>query len=127
MEERKPATKEYLETPKITVEAGYSARLLVAPGTLYDPLFPIAGEGDDIWLNDDGGEENEAGGGIYLISRDGTVRALVAVGRIPPPTAIDRAPQSFAPYSGHIFALAQPQKGWPGATANHIILRLDPS
>jgi hypothetical protein len=122
-----PATTEYLEQPHVTVEAGFNARLLVAPGTLYDPLFPIAGAGDDVWLNDDGGEENEGGGGIYAITRDGTVTALVAVGKIPPPTAIDRAPQSFSPYAGQIFALAQPQKGWPGATANHIILRLDPS
>ena len=122
-----PPTSEYLAQPQITVEAGFSARLLVAPGTLYDPLFPIAGDGDDIWLNDDGGEENDGGGGIYSISRDGSARALVAVGRIPPPTAIDRAPRSFAPYAGQIFALAQPQKGWPGATANHIILRLDPN
>jgi len=124
--QRDPATTDYLAQPQITVEAGFNARLLVAPGTLYDPLFPIAGEGEDIWLNDDGGEEGEGGGGIYSISRDGSVRALVAVGRIPPPTAIDRAPQSFAPYSGQIFALTQPEKGWPGATANHIILRLDP-
>jgi hypothetical protein len=122
-----PATPEYLAQPQITVEAGFSARLLVPPGTLYDPLFPIAGEGNDVWLNDDGGEKNKGGGGIYSISGDGKVEALVAVGRIPPPTAIDRAPQSFAPYAGHIFALAQPQKGWSGATANHIILRLDPS
>jgi hypothetical protein len=125
--EKGPATTEYLDQPQISVEAGFSARLLVAPGTLYDPLFPIAGAGDDIWLNDDGGEENEGGGGIYSIARAGTVKALVEVGRIPPPTAIDRAPTSFPPYSGHIFALAQPQKGWAGATANHIILRLDPN
>src|SRR5947209_10008370 len=121
-----PATTEYLAQPHITVEAGFNARLLVPPGTLYDPLFPIAGDDDDIWLNDDGGEENDGGGGIYSISQDGSVRALVPVGQIPPPTAIDRAPQSFAPYSGQIFALAQPQKGWGGATANHIIIRLDP-
>src|SRR5216684_4643317 len=122
-----PPTTEYLAQPQITVEAGFSARLLVAPGTLYDPLFPISGDGDEIWLNDDGGEENEGGGGIYSVAPDGKVRALVAVGKIPPPTAIDRAPQSFAPYAGQIFALAQPMKGWPGATANHIILRLDPN
>ena len=59
-----PPTIEYLAQPQITVELGFTARLLVAPGTLYDPLFPIAGEADDIWLNDDGGEENEGGGGI---------------------------------------------------------------
>src|SRR5438132_6709135 len=125
--QKDPATTEYLRQPQITVEQGFNARLLVPPGTLYDPLFPIAGEGDDIWLNDDGGEDNDGGGGIYSISSAGNVRPLVAVGKIPPPTAIDRAPRSFAPYSGHIFALAQPQKGWPGATSNHITLRLDPN
>lgn len=129
MEEKKPATKKYLETPNITVEGGYSARLLVPPGTFYDPLFPIAGEGDDIWLNDDGGEEEagEGGGGVYCVDRDGKVTALVPVGKIPPPTAIDRAPSSFAPHRGQIFALAQPKKGWAGATENHIILRMDPT
>jgi hypothetical protein len=125
--QKSPPTTEYLAQPRIVTEAEFTARLLVPPGSLYDPLFPIAGEGDDIWLNDDGGEENDGGGGIYSVSRDGTVRALVAVGKIPPPTAIDRAPQSFAPYAGQIFALAQPKKGWAGATANHIILRLDPN
>ena len=128
MAEQQPATPAYLETPRITVEAGYHARLLVPPGTFYDPLFPIAGVGDDIWLNDDGGEEEagEGGGGIYCVDRDGKVTPLVPVGKIPPPTAIDRAPASFAPHSGQIFALAQRKKGWAGATQNHIILRLDP-
>jgi hypothetical protein len=123
--QKSPPTTEYLAQPQITVEKGYRARVLVPPGTLYDPLFPILGEGDDIWLNDDGGEDDEGGGGIYSIAPNGRVTALVAVGKIPPPTAIDRAPQSFSPYAGQVFALAQPQKGWPGATANHIILRLD--
>ena len=128
MAEQKPATKEYLATPKITVETGYNARLLVPPGTFYDPLFPIAGDGDDIWLNDDGGEEEEgeAGGGIYCVDRNGKVTPLVPIGKIPPPTAIDRAPASFAPHAGQIFALTQPQKGWAGATKNHLILRIDP-
>jgi hypothetical protein len=122
-----PATAEYLAPPLVTVEAGYNARVLVKPGSLYDPLFPIAGEGDEIWLNDDGGEDGEGGGGIYSITPDGTVVPLVKVGTIPPPTAIDRAGESFAPYSGQIFALAQPKTGWSGATTNHIILRIDPS
>lgn len=121
-----PPTADYLAQPRITVESGYQARLLVPPGTFYDPLFPIAGEGDDIWLNDDGGEEGEGGGGIYSVAPDGKVATLVAVGKIPPPTAIDRAPASFAPYAGQIFALAQPKKGWAGATENHVILRIDP-
>jgi hypothetical protein len=88
MAEQKPATSEYLETPRITVEAGYRARLLVPPGTFYDPLFPIAGASDDIWLNDDGGEEEAGGGGggIYCVDRDGEVTPLVPVGKIPPPT-----------------------------------------
>lgn len=54
------------------------------------------------------------------------VDALVPVGKIPPPTGIDRAPDSFAPHAGQIFALTQQKKGWQGATANHIILRIDP-
>lgn len=122
-----PITASYMATPQITVATGYKARVLVSQGTFYDPLFPIAGEGDDIWLNDDGGEEGEGGGGLYCVKSNGAVSALVPVGKIPPPTGIDRAPQSFAPYSGQIFILAQPKKGWAGATANHIILRADPN
>src|SRR5262245_3528245 len=95
-----PITASYMATPQITVAAGYKARVLVPQGTFYDPLFPISGEGDDIWLNDDGGEEGEGGGGLYCVKSNGAVSALVPVGKIPPPTGIDRAPQSFAPYSG---------------------------
>jgi hypothetical protein len=125
-EHHDPVAAAYLATPQITVVPGYTARILVPPGTLYDPLFPITGEGDDIWLNDDGGEEGEGGGGLYCIQSNGTVTPLVPVGKIPPPTGIDRAPQSFAPYTGQVFVLAQAKKGWAGATANHIILRVDP-
>ncbi|MGE0681449.1 MAG: hypothetical protein AB7P69_11220 [Candidatus Binatia bacterium] len=117
----------FLAKPNITVESGYTARVLVPPGTLYDPLFPITGEGDDIWLNDDGGEEGEGGGGLYRIQPNGAVSPLVPVGKIPPPTGIDRAPHSFGSYAGQIFILAQPKKGWAGATSNHIILRADPT
>jgi hypothetical protein len=125
-EQHDPIAAAYLATPQISVAPGYTARVLVPPGTLYDPLFPIAGEKDDIWLNDDGGEEGEGGGGLYRVQSNGTVTPLVPVGKIPPPTGIDRAPQSFAPYTNQIFVLAQAKKGWAGATANHIILRVDP-
>ena len=119
-------TATYLAAPQISVASGYIARVLVPPGILYDPLFPIAGEENDIWLNDDGGEEGEGGGGLYRVQSNGTVLPLVPVGKIPPPTGIDRAPQSFSPYTNQIFILAQAKKGWAGATANHIILRVDP-
>src|SRR2546430_14798007 len=109
--QKDPATTEYLRQPQITVEQGFNARLLVPPGRLYDPLFPIAGEGDDIWLNDDGGEEGEGGGGLYRVQPNGVVTPLVPVGKIPPPTGIDRAPQSFTPYTNQIFVLAQAKKG----------------
>lgn len=116
----------FLEPAQISVVPGYTARVLVQPGTLYDPLFPIAGEKQDIWLNDDGGEEGEGGGGLYRIQPDGTVDTLVPVGNIPPPTGIDRAPRSFSPYTNQIFALTQTKKGWAAAMENHIILRFDP-
>jgi hypothetical protein len=122
-----PIAATFLAMPTITADSGYSARVLVPPGTLYDPLFPIAGEGDDLWINDDGGEEGEGGGGLYRVQSDGTVTPLVAVGKIPPPTGIDRAPRSFGSYAGQIFFLAQPKKGWAGASSNHIILRADPT
>ena len=114
-----PIAASYMAAPQLTVATGYNARVLVPQGTFYDPLFPIAGEGDDIWLNNDGGEEGEGGGGLYCVKSTGAVSALVPVGKIPPPTGIDRAPQSFAPHTGQIFILAQPKKGWAGAPANY--------
>ncbi|MEW6297856.1 MAG: hypothetical protein AB1671_08980 [Thermodesulfobacteriota bacterium] len=125
-EQHDPVAASFLAPPHLTVAPGYTARVLVPPGTLYDPLFPVPGDGEDIWLNDDGGEEGEGGGGLYRVRPDGTVTPLVPVGNMPPPTGIDRAPHSFAPYTGQIFVLAQPKKGWAGATANHVILRVDP-
>lgn len=122
-----PIAATFLAMPTITADSGYAARVLVPPGTLYDPLFPIAGEGDDLWINDDGGEEGEGGGGLYRVQSNGTVTPLVPVGKIPPPTGIDRAPRSFGAHAGQIFLLAQPKKGWAGAASNHIILRADPA
>ncbi len=88
-EHHDPIAASYLATPDITVASGYTARVLVPPGTLYDPLFPISGEGDDIWLNDDGGEEGEGGGGLYRVQPNGTVTPLV--------------PAGFGPYAGDLF------------------------
>ncbi len=46
-----PIAASYMAVPQLTVATGYNARVLVPQGTFYDPFFPIAGEGDDIWLN----------------------------------------------------------------------------
>ena len=51
--------KKLLAPPKIQTEAGFTAKLLVPPGQLYDPLF-MHPQGEAVWLNDDGGEENDS-------------------------------------------------------------------
>lgn len=52
--------KKLLASPTIQTEAGFTGKLLVPPGQLYDPLF-MRPQGTAVWLNDDGGEEKDKG------------------------------------------------------------------
>ena len=114
-----------LASPTIKVESGFTATLLVPPGQLYDPLWMLPQDGA-VWLNDDGGEEGEKGSRIVSIGQDGTLSAIVGLGRLLPTTGFDIAPEGFGDFGGHIFALAQARVSVEGATANHVIQRVDP-
>jgi hypothetical protein len=114
-----------LARPTITAESGFSATLLVPPGQLYDPLWMLPQDGA-VWLNDDGGEEGEKGSRILSVTKDGTVSVLVGLGRLLPTTGFDVAPEGFGAFAGQIFALAQARVALEGATANHVIQRVDP-
>ena len=71
--------------PDLEVADGFSARVLVPPGELYDPLFMRDHQGE-IWMNDDGGEEGDKGSKIIALDDQGqlsTVIALAARGESP--------------------------------------------
>ena len=115
-----------MATPNIEVEDGFTARVLIPPGELYDPLFMRDHEGE-IWMNDDGGEEGDKGSKIVAVDAEGGISTVIALGRLLPVTSFDIAPSSFGSYEGQLFSLAQPEIAFPGATMNHIIQRVDPT
>lgn len=112
-----------LASPAIHAEPGFTARVIVPPGQLYDPDW-MRLHGKLIWLSDDGGEIGERGGRILGIDTHGRVSAVVDLGTILPPIGFDQAPSDFGAYAGDIFTLAQARVGLAGATTNHIIQRL---
>lgn len=112
--------------PEIHAEPGFAARLLVLPGETYDPLF-MRDHGDEVWVNDDGGQEGNAGSQILAVDHRGHVRKVVEVGRLLPVTGFDFAPAGFGPWRGQIFSLAQPAVGTWGLIRNHVIQRVDPA
>jgi hypothetical protein len=117
--------KKLLAPPTIQTEAGFTAKLLVLPGQLYDPLF-MRPQGGVVWLNDDGGEENDKGSRLLSLSTQGKISVLAGLGKLLPVTSFDVAPESFGSFGGQIFTLAQAKVKVDGAFANHIIQRVDP-
>ncbi len=111
--------------PELEVADGFTARVLVPPGELYDPLFMRNHDGQ-IWLNDDGGEEGEKGSKIVALDDSGNLSTVVPLGRLLPVIGFDVAPQGFGPYQGQVFSLAQAVVATPGVASAHIIQRVDP-
>lgn len=118
-------TDRLLAPPSITAEAGFTVTVLVPPGHLYDPLWLVPRDGV-VWLNDDGGEEGAKGSRLFALDQEGRLSTLIELGKLLPVTGFDVAPASFGPFAGQIFTLAQAQVAVAGATANHIIQRVDP-
>jgi hypothetical protein len=114
-----------MAAPTIKTVEGFRADMLIPPGEFYDPLW-LHLQGDSIWLNDDGGEEGEKGSRIVSISKEGKISELIGLGRLLPVTGYDIAPASFGAFAGHIYSIAQAKVAAPGATANHVIQRIDP-
>ncbi len=117
--------KKLLAPPQIQTAAGFTAKVLVPPGQLYDPLF-MRPQGEAVWLNDDGGEENDKGSRLLSLNRQGKISVLAGLGKLLPVTGFDVAPESFGSFGGQIFTLAQAKVKVEGAFANHIIQRVDP-
>jgi len=124
-EEAKSLTARLLAPPKLTAETGFSVKLLVPPGHLYDPLWMLP-RGDVVWINDDGGEEGEKGSRLLSLDAKGKISVLAGLGKLLPVTGFDVAPVGFGSFAGQIFSLAQAKVAAAGATANHIIQRIDP-
>ena len=124
-EEVKGLLDRLMVAPTIKTVEGFRADMLIPPGEFYDPLW-LHSQKDSVWLNDDGGEEGEKGSRIVSISTDGKISELVGLGRLLPVTGYDVAPASFGAFAGHIYSIAQAKVAAPGATANHVIQRIDP-
>jgi len=118
--------KKLLAPPKIQAATGFTAKVLIPPGQLYDPLF-MRPQGEAVWLNDDGGEENEKGSRLLSLNRQGKISVLAGLGKLLPITGFDVAPEGFGAFGGQIFTLAQAKVKVEGAFANHIIQRVDPA
>lgn len=125
-EEVKNLMERLMAAPTIEAAEGFGVEMLIPPGEFYDPLW-LHAQGDAIWLNDDGGEEGEKGSKIVSINPDGHISDLVGLGRLLPVTGYDVAPASFGEFAGHIYSIAQARVAAPGATANHVIQRVDPN
>ena len=117
--------EEALAPPAITVEAGFTSRLLVPPGDMYDPLGlrPLNGA---VWIVDDGRQVGSRGGRIWSVDYAGGVSTLVDTPRLLPSVGFDIAPPTFGDFAGEVFVLTQPRAGPPGMLENHVILHLDP-
>ncbi len=106
--------------------AGFTAKVLVPPGQLYDPLV-MHQHGDAVWLNDDGKEEGEKGSRLIAIDKQGKVSVLVDADKVVHISAgFDIAPDDFGQFGGQVFALSQPKVGEKGGLENYVIQRIDP-
>lgn len=112
-----------LRPPAIHVAPGFTARVIVPPGQLYDPAW-MRPRGAVVWVNDDGGEEGDKGGRIVAIDRRGGIVPLADLGTLLPAVGFDVAPDGFGTYGGNIFTLAQAHAGLAAASANHVIQRV---
>ncbi len=106
--------------------AGFTARLLVPPGELYDPLVMHEMDGV-VWLNDDGKINGDKGSRMISVAADGRVTVLVEADKMKPISAgFDIAPTNFGAYGGQIFALSQPKVGSKNQVENYLIQRIAP-
>jgi hypothetical protein len=124
-EELRQLTDRLLTPPAIRTEFGFAATVLVPPGHLYDSLF-MAPQGEAVWINNGGGEEKDKGSRLLASDGLGTVSMLAGVGKLVLGTGFDVAPPGFGEFGGQIFTLAQGRVARAGATADHVVQRVDP-
>jgi hypothetical protein len=105
-----------LATPIIKPEFGFTAKVLIPPGELYDPLFMLQ-RGATVLMNDDGKATDGHGSRILQVTTDGNLSVLIGADKLVPVIGIDLAPKRFGKFAGQLFALAQPTTGMKGAMA----------
>ncbi len=116
-------TNRLLAMPQIKGAPGFTAKIVVPPGELYDPLQMVP-HGEAVWVNDDGGETEKGGGRLVAVDSLGKVSVLASPDSMLPGVGMDVATEDFGPYGGQLFLLTQPAKGEPGLWASHLIQRL---
>jgi hypothetical protein len=116
-----------LAPPVIKTEPGFTAKLLVPPGQLYDPLFMFLPRNGSVWLTDDGGEVDGTGSRIVSVDPRGEVSVIVPETTTVPMIGGGFAPQGFGKFTGQIIMFSQPKASTAGTFINHVIQRLDPS
>ena len=113
-----------LAPPTIKPEAGFTAKMLIPPGELYDPLFMLP-RGDKVWMNDDGRATDGHGSRLLELTLDGKISVLMGPDKLLLVTSFDLAPAGFGAYGGQLFALSQATTAMKGALSNHVIQRID--
>src|ERR1700752_3642149 len=82
--------------------AGFTAKVIVPPGQMYDPLVMHL-HGDTVWLNDDGKEEGDKGSRLLSIDRQGKVSVLFYTKKMRPISAgFYTAPDDFGQFGGQV-------------------------
>ncbi|HEV3112321.1 MAG TPA: hypothetical protein VGY99_17685 [Candidatus Binataceae bacterium] len=118
-------TDRLLAMPQIKAAPGFTTDIVVPPGDLYDPLQMVP-HGDEVWVNDDGGESAKGGGRLVAVDILGQVTVLPSPEKMLPDVGMDVATENFGPFGGQLFLLTQPSKGEKGLWANHLIQRRNP-
>jgi hypothetical protein len=113
-----------LAAPAIKPEPGFTAKMLIPPGELYDPLLMVP-RGTAILMNDDGKATDGHGSRVLSVTPEGKIVVLMDADKLLPVIGFDTAPQGFGVFDGQLFSLAQPTAGMKGASANHVIQRID--
>jgi len=90
-----------LAPPVIKAEPGFSAKLLVPPGELYDPLFMVPRDGT-VWMNDDGKAADGHGSRILSLTPDAKISVLMGADKLLPVTGFDVVPDNFGKYAGQM-------------------------
>jgi hypothetical protein len=104
-EELKQLLKKLMTVPTVQTASGFTAKVFVPPGSLYDP-FDLHAHGNALWVSDDGKEEGEKGGQLFRVDAKGKVSVAIGLGKLLPPIALDVAPPSFGAFTGQIFTVA---------------------
>jgi hypothetical protein len=114
-----------LATPPLKAGDGFTVRLLIPPGELYDPLFMIP-QGTSALLSDDGGVKSGKQSRLLSVDPQGKITVLADIGTVDLLIGIGIAPPSYGANAGQIYSLSQAVPLMEGVTRNHIIQRLDP-